>query len=371
VEVVGLPADDLAAIRDRSFAADDWTAILRVTVDAGPEVRDLPPVARSYAISSGAIRFVPDWPLDPRVAHRVVFDPTRLPKHRDSAAESWRSRPIELPIAATAPQVAPTTRVVQVFPNDVLLENQLRIYIHFSAPMGTRSANDHVHLLDDQDREVDDAFLPLDVSLWNADRTRFTLLFDPGRVKRGILPNREKGRPLVSGRRYALVVDREWRDAQDRPLVEAFRREFHVVPAVLAPIIPTEWHLDVPMAGSHDALNVTFPRALDHAIVEKALFVTLVTSATGTEGHPVDGSIAVDDATIRWTFTPRHAWAPGEYRLGAISVLEDPAGNRVGRAFDFDPRHPGNTAEDSGDSHGQASIPFVVSPRGPSQRGRP
>ena len=51
------------------------------------------------------------------------------------------------------------------------------------------------------------AFLALDQELWDPVRRRITLLFDPGRVKRGVRTNLESGAPLVAGRRYRLVID--------------------------------------------------------------------------------------------------------------------------------------------------------------------
>src|SRR5439155_11445709 len=115
-------------------------------------------------------------------------------------------------IAPRAHDIPTQTRVAHVFPPETLLENQLRMYLYFSAPMGIQPARDLVHLVDEHGNEVIDAFLPLSVSLWNVDHTRYTLLFDPGRVKRGILPNRLMGQPLARGKRYTLVVDPGWRD---------------------------------------------------------------------------------------------------------------------------------------------------------------
>jgi hypothetical protein len=37
---------------------------------------------------------------------------------------------------------------------------------------------------------------------------------------------------------------------------------------------------------------------------------------------------------MRWVFTPTAPWVAGEYNLVALSFLEDPQGNRVGRAFE-------------------------------------
>ena len=77
--------------------------------------------------------------------------------------------------------------------------NQLRLYLHFSAPMDWRSGHEHVPLLDDAGQEVPDAFLPLDADFWNDDRTRYTVFFDPGRVKRGILPTSRWAAPSKPG----------------------------------------------------------------------------------------------------------------------------------------------------------------------------
>jgi hypothetical protein len=79
--------------------------------------------------------------------------------------------------------------VSQVFPTaDELPENQLRLYVHFSAPMGSKGGLDFIHLLDENGAEVEDPFLPLDAEFFNDDRTRYTVFFDPGRQKRGIAP---------------------------------------------------------------------------------------------------------------------------------------------------------------------------------------
>ena len=363
VFVVGLPAHDIATLRERSFSLDEWNALLRVTVDGDTVGSDLPAVAGAYSVADSVLRFVPLFPLDPALAHLIVFDPTHLPLSPDGARELWRLAPIERVIDPTAQPRPPTTRVTQVFPHDVLLENQLRIYIHFSAPMGHGRANDYVRLLIGDGEVVEDAFLPLDISLWNADRTRFTLLFDPGRIKRGILPNEELGRPLEAGKRYAFVVDREWRDAQNVPLVADFRHEFDVVAGVYEPIVPAAWRLNEPVAGTRDPLTVTFARALDHAILGKALMVVEAT------GRIVDGTITIADSSRQWTFTPDNNWTAGKYHLGALSILEDPAGNRIGRAFDVDLGQPESPGERRDDTRAQALVPFTVtaspSPRKP------
>ena len=49
---------------------------------------------------------------------------------------------------------------------------------------------------------MDAPFLELDEELWSPDGTRFTLVFDPGRIKRGLKPREEAGPILEAGKSY-------------------------------------------------------------------------------------------------------------------------------------------------------------------------
>ena len=48
----------------------------------------------------------------------------------------------------------------------------------------------------------------------------------------------------------------------------------------------------------------------------------------------LDGEISLGPFETRWRFTPRVAWVAGDHALVALTLLEDPAGNRLGRAFE-------------------------------------
>ncbi len=77
-------------------------------------------------------------------------------------------------------------------------------------PMSQRDGLPYIKPLDEQGKEVIDPFLPLGNAFWAQDGRRYTVFFDPGRVKTGILPNEQMGRPLREGRRYSLVVSEKW-----------------------------------------------------------------------------------------------------------------------------------------------------------------
>jgi hypothetical protein len=203
------------------------------------------------------------------------------------------------------------------------------MYIEFSGPMGRQSGVEHLSLLDEEGNEISGAFLPLDYEFWSPDHTRFTVFFDPGRVKDGILPNQQMGRALEAGRSVTLVIDREWRDEHGLPLREEYRRVLQVGAAATRPLDPAEWRIRPPAAGSRDPLVVTFPGSLDHGLLMRALGVT-------RDGEAVNGDIAVEGGETSWAFTPASPWREGLHQLLALDVLEDVAGNQIGRAFEVD-----------------------------------
>ena len=100
--------------------------------------------------------------------------------------------------------------------------NQLRLYIHFSAPMSEGGAAEHIHVVDDAGgHELADAVLPPEPELWDRGRRRLTLMFDPARLKRGLVPHEQAGYPLLPGRAIRVVVDRDLADAAGQPLASA------------------------------------------------------------------------------------------------------------------------------------------------------
>ena len=329
VVLKGLPADDLSAVRDAALTSDEWSALFRVSVAGAADLRSRPSVLGIYSVSDGTIHFSPLYDFDPGRGYRVVFDPSRLPERLSRLNGAAWSRTLDVTVREPAPDLQPTTAVVQVYPTaEVLPANLLRLYVYFSAPMGMKGGADYIRLLDEDGHAVDDPFLPLDLALWNADRTRYTLLFDPGRVKRGILPNEQMGRSISTGRTYTLVISREWRDASGLPLRAPFSRQFSVGPPENRGIDPSEWQVVTPLAGTHEPLVVSFRRPLDYALLQRTLVVTTA------EGARVDGEIETKVAETRWIFKPREPWRTSTYHLTALPVLEDPAGNRVGRPFE-------------------------------------
>jgi hypothetical protein len=137
------------------------------------------------------------------------------------------------------------------------------------------------------------------------------------------------GPSLTAGRSYTLVVKKEWTDGNGLPLREAFSRRFRVGPPDLQPLDQRTWKIDPPLAATLSPLVVRFPKPLDHGLLLRALGVRHGDSA-------IQGEPRVEGQETVWAFVPREPWQPGQYDLVVLAVLEDLAGNRIGRPFEVD-----------------------------------
>ena len=323
VYVGGLSWSDMSALRRAELSPSQWAAMYRVAVvtDAGPSAT---PVAGRYDLGGDNVRFTPMFPLDPGRTYDVVFDP-RAANVAAIAGVRVLSGRVTVPARADA---GPATTVAAVYPGGgEVPANLLRMYIEFSAPMGVRDGQNYVTLLDGQGRDMQDALLPLDTGLWNPERTRFTVLFDPGRVKRGILPNRAMGRPLKPGMTFTIAVRREWPDAHGKPLASDFRKEYRVGRPVERALATSEWRIAAPAAGSREPVVVTFRSPMDRGLAHRALTVA-------RDGAAIAGEIRLETSETEWHFTPAEPWQPGGYAIAVEPILEDVSGNRIGTAFE-------------------------------------
>lgn len=327
------PTDHLSdSIRaDLAVAADDrWNDYLVVGVKFSGRTSpvDLPALAGEYRLQGRTIWFEPRFPFEPGMTYRARFFPNGRNENR--AGE------IVADFALPAVEAAPTTEVGFVYPSArVLPENLLKFYIHFTAPMSQGQGFAHLELVDAATGEVVPfPFLDLDEELWNRDGTRLTVFFDPGRVKRGLVPRETEGTALRSGGRYTLRVDSRWRDARGVRLRMGFEKAFKVAPPDFIPPDPAKWTVRPPRANSRDPLVIEFVESLDRALLDRMIRIVRL------DGSWVEGSIEVGDDERRWALTPDQPWSAGAFELEIDTTLEDTAGNGIGRPFEVDAFDP-------------------------------
>ena len=117
IEVAGLAAADLAHLERAALSREAWQAVLRVQVaQADPAPAELPPVLGDHVVRDGVLRFTPQFPFDPGQRYEVVFDPSSLPSARGGSAPTPRA-PLRATVEVSAPDRAPSTRVVAVYPH--------------------------------------------------------------------------------------------------------------------------------------------------------------------------------------------------------------------------------------------------------------
>ena len=281
-----------------------------VEVRAG-NTADAPPLAGRLLPDGDSVRFIPRFRLGDIGTIRVRVDDA---EHRFTVA------PPPVPV--------PATELAGIHPaSPVVPENQLRWYLEFSGPMREGEAARRVRLVDASGREVRGAFLSVEEELWDPARRRLTLLFDMGRVKRGIRTREETGPVLQAGRGYAIVIDSAWRDARGAALVRGASHRFRAGVADLRGPDPRSWRIDAPRAGGTDPLDVSLDGPIDHGMGAHLVSVWRA-------DVPIAGTVQLSDADRRWRFIPALPWVRGRYELRVSGALEDAAGNGVGRAFE-------------------------------------
>ena len=311
--VKGLPAN-------MANQANAEESLDRFHVYLGAEVEPNQPaiVGECSFVKGGGLVFIPEFDLERGQDYTAVFTGV--------GTEPTIRRTFSIPSGDTTPE----TVVTHVYPSrDNLPQNLLKFYLHFSAPMRTGDSYEHIHLLGEDGTPIELPFLELNQELWDYDDTRMTLLFDPGRVKTGLKPHEDVGPPLLPGRRYTLVIDANWPDAQGKPLVTEFRKSFEVgEPDETQPSVE-HWKIQPPAAGTTEPLEVRFEESLDRAMLDHILVVA-------ANDQSVVGKIAVADQERTWRFSPDHAWQPGKFAVIVDSALEDLAGNSLARPFEVD-----------------------------------
>lgn len=219
--------------------------------------------------------------------------------------------------------------VTGVYPSGgVLPENALRFYVHFSVPMAPHCAPDFVTLRDASGRADRAAFMRFKQELWNADRTRLTVLIDPGRIKRSVATNLDLGPALRNGERYALTVDEGWPAADGMSVLQSFSKSFCVGGALRERPNAGRWRWRTPRPGTREALTIAFDRPFDRHSLDDALHVVI------GGGQRVEGTSVVGENETSWSFTPEEAWLVGDVGIAVDDALEDVAGNNFRELLD-------------------------------------
>lgn len=189
IQVTGLNPEELVRFQHTNRQSD-----LIAVRTKPPTVGNVSPMFGSHDVGEGIVSFYPQFPLQAGIPYYVELAP-----------ELFSGSTSTYIYAFTLPQEdqEPVTEVAAVYPSaSVLPSNLLKFYIHFSNAMSVGDVYSHIQLLDAEGKPLELPFLELGEELWDMESRRLTLLFDPGRIKRGLKPNLDEGGR--SGRRKKL-----------------------------------------------------------------------------------------------------------------------------------------------------------------------
>ena len=265
------------------------------------------PIAGRYVVSDTSLSFKPSFGFEPGQNYIARF------------VESGDLKEVAFSLSRAS---FVSAAVTAIYPSgDVLPENTLRFYLHFSVPMQPQVAFDFIRLVDASGNSDQAAFMRFKQELWNEDRTRLTVLIDPGRIKREVATNVELGPALLSGHSYSLVVDGGWPSADGASVLTGFKKTFHVADALRTRPNTNLWTLNLPCVGTLAPLTIELDRPFDRHSLPRSLRIEAV------GGAAIEGRIDIENHERFVRFTPNFTWFDNNLRLIVSSALEDVASN--------------------------------------------
>jgi hypothetical protein len=324
VSVCNLNPDLMVSLGRHLQAGGPPQSILRVNVvrTEASIGEDLPDVFGRYHVLEDGVRFIPHFPFERGLSYRASFDPRPLGRRELSDV-------LTLEFLLPREQSALPPEVKHIFPSsDCLPENLLRFYVCFSNSMQRGRVRAEISVLAPNGEPAPDVLYRAPVELWDRSMRYLTILLDPGRLKRGVGPNRELGPPLKAGEVYTLEIGVGMTDLFGSQLSKTVYKRFRVADAVRKAIAVEQWKILPPETNSRQPLVILFPRPLDWALLSHT--ITIVSKGE----QSIEGQIVIDQYETRWSFTPTSPWAAGSYQVRVSSSLEDICGNSVIAAFD-------------------------------------
>jgi hypothetical protein len=217
--------------------------------------------------------------------------------------------------------------------DDLLPANALRVYLYFHHPMERSDVMSHITLKSADGKVIPNPFLTTGEELWSKDGLRLTLMIDPGRQKRGMVPNDEEGPVLEPDQKYELTVSKNWKNAQGQPSPMDIKFKITTTAAQIkglddAELVLLKSNPDMFPATSVNP-HVYFKHVMDPELLNRLVWVE------DEAGKHVEQWAGTDIARDSITFGSNiKSWPPGKYTVVIEPTLEDICGNRFGLPFE-------------------------------------
>lgn len=320
-----------ASLRCHLEGGGKLSSLIRVNVmQTTPSFDEvMPDILGHYRILDDGLWFTPLFPFESGIRYVATFDARSFGNLHPS-----NSKKLEFLLPSTFGN-GPSL-VTNIFPSSAFLpENLLRFYVCFSNPMQRGRVQREISIIGPDGQPAPDVLYRAPVELWDRSMRQLTVLLDPGRLKRGVGPNRHLGPPLTVGQTYTLAVGRGMIDCFGNPLADPVYKKFYITEASREAIVVQLWRVIPPPSGTFLPLIVVFSRPLDWALLLHTINVESIC------GQKIEGIVGISQAEEQWSFVPKAPWVRGSYRIRVAPDLEDVCGNSILAAFDRSLR-PGN-----------------------------
>jgi len=262
----------------------------------------------------------------------LVFRPV-IPFSWDQEYEIYKKDHFHLEFMVRAPEKVIRPKLLGIYPKlDTVPENLLKMYFEFDSPMQqSQSSLDFIKVFNRTTGEQVDIFLSLENELWNLEKTRLTLWLDPGRIKKDLIPNQERGIPIEAGNQYELIVERHFSGGNHgADLGKNYTKRLYVAKRDQQSPNVDEWKLTLPKSKSKEGLGIEFDEFLDVILVNESIKIT------DENNESISGNLLTSKKGNNTLFIPAKPWGKGSYKILIGSKLEDLAGNNLNRLFDVD-----------------------------------
>lgn len=291
---------------------------LSVSITNGAdEHKSIIPIQGNYSIVENSLIFKPYFPFDPGLTYAVRI--------KDTNTKEYAYFPFKTGEKAKVAQA----KLLKIYPSGNLLpENLLRFYIYFQTPMTQGQSLDYIKLIDKSGKIDEHAFMQFKEELWSSDGKRLTLLFDPGRIKRGVSTNMKQGPSLENEQQYTLSISNEWIDIYGQTLGINSTNKITISDAYRKKMKIEEWNITTPTAGSKDKLTLRFDRIIDHALIQSMIQIR------NLDDNLIEGYWDILDYEQQIKFVPKSTWKKGNYKIQIDTHIEDVAGNNLQNLLD-------------------------------------
>ncbi|MEJ2005611.1 MAG: hypothetical protein P8X57_11745, partial [Cyclobacteriaceae bacterium] len=218
---------------------------------------------------------------------------------------SFRKNGEELFKFKTPEGKAGNPQILAVHPEaDTLPVNLLKMQIVFDRPMQAGVGMNYL-FWSESGQKIDNLFIKLSPELWNKGYDTLTMWLDPGRIKRDLIPNRERGNPLSEWREYTLHILPGWTASDGGVLLRGHSKTFVAGSYDTSRLAPETWELKLPEANSNEDLILQTDGILDLYSVTGGLRITDIS------GREIEGKYETGQGEVI-RFSPSKNWKSGE-----------------------------------------------------------